>query len=33
LILTWLADDFEAHLAGQPLRHAISPAVLPSLDG
>ena len=30
--VNWLIDDLEAHCAGQPLRHALVPAMLPSLD-
>lgn len=31
-ILTWLADDIEAHLAGRPRQHALTAAMVPALD-
>ncbi len=31
-IVSWLADDFEAHLAGKPRAHALSEKQLPALD-
>ena len=31
--LGWLADDLGRSLAGQPLQHALTPAMLPGLDG
>jgi len=32
-ILTWLVDDFEAHLAGKPGKHNLTPADLHGLPG
>jgi phosphoglycerate dehydrogenase-like enzyme len=31
-LLAYLTDDLEAYLAGRPLQHALTPALLPSLD-
>jgi phosphoglycerate dehydrogenase-like enzyme len=31
--LSWLVDDCERHLQGQPLRHALTQAMIPGLDG
>jgi len=30
--INWLIEDFEAHLKGQPRRHALTEAMIPSLD-
>jgi phosphoglycerate dehydrogenase-like enzyme len=31
--LSWLVDDCERHLQGQPLQHALTAAMVPGLDG
>jgi phosphoglycerate dehydrogenase-like enzyme len=31
-IIGWLADDLENHLAGRPLKHAVTEATIPALD-
>jgi phosphoglycerate dehydrogenase-like enzyme len=32
LILNWLADDLENHLAGRPLKHGVTREMLPAMD-